>query len=198
VLARDGGVIAEGYDAELDELRTLSTNADQFLIDLEARERAASGIATLKVGYNRVHGYYIEISKRPCRQGAPTHYTRRQTITGRRALHHRRTEAVRGQGAVGEGTRADAREGCCTNRSSTNLNTRLEPCAKRAAAFSELDVLATLRRTRARTRLVACRHWSKTAACAIERGRHPVVEAVRDDPFEPNDLQLDAARRACW
>ncbi len=59
----DGGVIASGYDAELDELRRLSTNADQFLIDLEQRERASSGIATLKVGYNRVHGYYIEISK---------------------------------------------------------------------------------------------------------------------------------------
>ena len=81
VLARDGGVFADGYDAELDELRTLSTNADQFLIDLEARERAATGIATLKVGYNRVHGYYIEISKGQADK-APTHYTRRQTLTG--------------------------------------------------------------------------------------------------------------------
>jgi DNA mismatch repair protein MutS len=81
VLARDGGVFAEGYDAELDELRTLSTHADQFLIDLEARERASSGIATLKVGYNRVHGYYIEISKGQSDK-APTHYTRRQTLTG--------------------------------------------------------------------------------------------------------------------
>src|SRR5690606_28989297 len=63
VLLRDGGVIADGFDAELDELRQLATNADQFLIDLEARERAASGIPTLKVGYNRVHGYFIEISK---------------------------------------------------------------------------------------------------------------------------------------
>ena len=63
MLARDGGVIRAGFDAELDELRALSTNADQFLIDLEEREKAASGIATLKVGYNRVHGYYIEISK---------------------------------------------------------------------------------------------------------------------------------------
>ncbi|KAJ9601849.1 hypothetical protein H2200_013670, partial [Cladophialophora chaetospira] len=59
----DGGVLADGFDAELDELRRLSTHADQFLVDLEQRERESSGIATLKVGYNRVHGYYIEISK---------------------------------------------------------------------------------------------------------------------------------------
>ncbi|MFN9965953.1 MAG: DNA mismatch repair protein MutS, partial [Lysobacteraceae bacterium] len=77
----DGGVIAEGYDAELDELRVLSTNADQFLLDLEARERAATGIATLKVGYNRVHGFYIEISKAQADK-APLHYSRRQTLTG--------------------------------------------------------------------------------------------------------------------
>jgi len=81
VLLRDGGVIATGFDAELDELRELSTNADQFLVDLEVRERAASGIPTLKVGYNRVHGYYIEISKGQADK-APTHYTRRQTLTG--------------------------------------------------------------------------------------------------------------------
>ena len=80
-LLRDGGVIRAGFDAELDELRTLSTNADQFLIDLEQREKAATGIATLKVGYNSVHGYYIEISKGQS-DHAPTHYTRRQTLKG--------------------------------------------------------------------------------------------------------------------
>ncbi len=76
----DGGVLADGFDAELDELRRLSTHADQFLVDLEARERESSGIATLKVGYNRVHGYYIEISKGQSDR-APVHYTRRQTLT---------------------------------------------------------------------------------------------------------------------
>ena len=81
VLLRDGGVFAPGFDAELDELRLLSTNADQFLIDLEVREQQSTGIATLKVGYNRVHGYYIEISKGQAEK-APTHYTRRQTLTG--------------------------------------------------------------------------------------------------------------------
>ncbi|HVV98488.1 MAG TPA: DNA mismatch repair protein MutS, partial [Rhodanobacteraceae bacterium] len=81
VVARDGGVFREGYDAALDELRALSTNADRFLVDLEEREKATTGIATLKVGYNRVHGYYIEISKGQSDK-APAHYTRRQTIKG--------------------------------------------------------------------------------------------------------------------
>src|SRR4029079_2094206 len=80
-IQRDGGVFRDGYDAELDELRTLSTHADRFLIDLEEREKASTAIATLKVGYNRVHGYYIEISKGQSDK-APAHYTRRQTLTG--------------------------------------------------------------------------------------------------------------------
>src|SRR3546814_9354403 len=81
VLARDGGVFADDHDAELAELRRLSTTADQFLVDLEQREREATGIATLKVGYNRGHGYYLEISKAHVAK-APTHSTRRQTLTG--------------------------------------------------------------------------------------------------------------------
>src|SRR5690606_7251382 len=81
LLARDGGVIREGHDAELDELRALASNADRFLVELEERERAATGIATLKLGYNRVHGYYIEIGRGQADK-APLHYTRRQTIKG--------------------------------------------------------------------------------------------------------------------
>ncbi|MDP1969818.1 MAG: DNA mismatch repair protein MutS, partial [Methylobacter sp.] len=81
VLIRDGGVIAPGYHPELDELRNLSQNADQFLIDMENREKAATGISTLKVNYNRVHGYYIEISHLHSEK-APTHYTRKQTLKG--------------------------------------------------------------------------------------------------------------------
>ncbi|MCB1568465.1 MAG: DNA mismatch repair protein MutS, partial [Xanthomonadales bacterium] len=79
LLVRDGGVIADGYDAQLDELRALSTRADQFLIDLEQREREATGITTLKVGYNRVHGYYIEMARSQAAR-APADYMRRQTL----------------------------------------------------------------------------------------------------------------------
>jgi DNA mismatch repair protein MutS len=79
VLIRDGGVIAEGYDAELDELRSISENAGGYLLDLEQRERHATGLSTLKVGYNRVHGYYIEISRAQSEK-APDTYQRRQTL----------------------------------------------------------------------------------------------------------------------
>ena len=81
VLLRDGGVIAPGYDADLDELRRISTNADQYLEDLEARERARTGIANLKVGYNRVHGFYIELTRGQA-ASAPADYIRRQTLKG--------------------------------------------------------------------------------------------------------------------
>jgi len=81
VVLRDGGVIAAGYDPELDELRALSENAGQFLIDLERRERERTGIATLKVSYNRVHGYYIEVSRAQSER-VPQDYTRRQTLKG--------------------------------------------------------------------------------------------------------------------
>jgi DNA mismatch repair protein MutS len=81
VLLRDGGVIAEGYDADLDELRRISTHADQYLEDLESRERLRTGIANLKVGYNRVHGFYIELTRGQA-ASAPPDYIRRQTLKG--------------------------------------------------------------------------------------------------------------------
>ena len=81
MLIRDGGVIADGYDDELDDLRAIAANADQYLLDLEAREKERTGIATLKLGYNRVHGYYIEISKGQADK-APLEYVRRQTLKG--------------------------------------------------------------------------------------------------------------------
>ena len=79
VVIRDGGVIADGYDSELDELRALNSNAGDFLLELEEREKTRTGIATLKVGYNRVHGYYIEISRGQS-DNAPVEYVRRQTL----------------------------------------------------------------------------------------------------------------------
>src|SRR5262249_51890162 len=79
MVIRDGGVLAAGYDAELDELRNISTNAGAYLVDLETRERERSGIGTLKVGYNRIHGYYIEITRSQSEQ-VPADYIRRQTL----------------------------------------------------------------------------------------------------------------------
>jgi DNA mismatch repair protein MutS len=190
VLARDGGVFANGYDTALDELRTLSTNADQFLIDLEARERAATGIATLKVGYNRVHGYFIEISKGQSVK-APVHYTRRQTLTGAERYITEELKAFEDK-VLSARERSLTREKLLYERLLDVLNERLEPLKRCAAALSELDVLAAFAE-RAQALDWSQPELSDAAGLRIERGRHPVVEAVRDEPFEPNDLLLDGA-----
>ncbi|HSR64507.1 MAG TPA: DNA mismatch repair protein MutS, partial [Xanthomonadaceae bacterium] len=187
VLARDGGVIADGFDAELDELRTLSTHADQFLVDLEARERAATGIATLKVGYNRVHGYFIEISKGQAER-APVHYARRQTLTGAERYITEELKAFEDK-VLSARERSLAREKLLYEGLLDALNERLEPLKRCAAALSEVDVLACF------AERAQALDWSRpeltdAPGLCIERGRHPVVEAVRDEPFEPNDLVL--------
>ena len=192
LLARDGGVILEGYDFELDELRTLSTNADQFLIDLEAREREATGIANLKVGYNRVHGYYIEISKGQVDK-APVHYTRRQTLTGAERYI---TEELKGfeDKVLSARERSLAREKLLYDGLLDLLNEELEALRRCAGALSELDVLAGFGE-RAQALDWTMPRLREEPGIAIERGRHPVVEAVRDAPFEPNDLVFDEATR---
>jgi DNA mismatch repair protein MutS len=188
VLARDGGIFAEGYDATLDELRMLSTNADQFLVDLEARERAASGIATLKVGYNRVHGYYIEISKGQSDK-APVHYTRRQTLTGAERYITEELKAFEDK-VLSARERSLAREKLLYDGLLDALNEDLESLKRCASALSELDVLACFAE-RAQALDWSQPELSDGAGLHISRGRHPVVEAVRDEPFEPNDLVLD-------
>jgi len=192
VLARDGGIFAEGYDAELDELRTLSTNADQFLIDLEAREKAATGIATLKVGYNRVHGYYIEISKGQSDK-APTHYTRRQTLTGAERYITEELKQFEDK-VLSARERSLARERLLYEQLLDVLNERLQPLKRCAGAMAELDVLACFAE-RAQSLDWAQPQLVDEPGIRIERGRHPVVEAVRNDPFEPNDLVFDEGRR---
>ena len=186
----DGGVIAQGFDQELDELRRLSTHADQFLIELETRERANSGIATLKVGYNRVHGYYIEISKGQSDR-APLHYTRRQTLANAERYI---TEELKGfeDKVLSARERSLSREKLLYETLLDDLNGSLEPLKRCAAALSELDVLCAF------AERAQALDWSQpqlveTPCLNIERGRHPVVEAVRDEPFEPNDLMLGMA-----
>ncbi|MEV8518283.1 DNA mismatch repair protein MutS [Dyella marensis] len=192
VLQRDGGVIADGYDAELDELRRLSTHADQYLVELEEREKAASGIATLKVGYNRVHGYYIEISKAQSEK-APTHYTRRQTTKNAERYITEELKTFEDK-VLSAKERSLMRERALYEALLDTLTERLEPLKSAAAAMAELDVLATL------AERASALDWSQPQltdepGLRIERGRHPVVEKVRAEPFEPNDLKLDDARR---
>ncbi len=192
LLARDGGVIAEGFDAELDELRRLSTHADQFLLDLEAREREATGVATLKVGYNRVHGYYIEMGKTHADK-APLHYSRRQTLANAERYI---TEELKNfeDKVLSARERALAREKHLYETLLDALNEDLAPLRACAEALAELDVLAAF------AERAEALDWSRPrlgpeARLHIEGGRHPVVEAVRSEPFTPNDLHLDEATR---
>ena len=187
LLARDGGVIADGYDSELDELRRLSTHADQFLLDLEQREREASGIPTLKVGYNRVHGYYIEISKGQSAR-APAHYTRRQTLTGAERYITEELKQFEDK-VLSARERSLAREKLLYEHLLEALNEHLASLRRCALALSELDVLACF------AERAQALDWSRprltdAPGLRIEGGRHPVVEAVRDEPFTANDLLL--------
>lgn len=191
-LARDGGFIREGFDAELDELKSLAENADQYLIDLELRERAASGIATLKIGYNRVHGYYIEISHAHSAK-APTHYTRRQTIKGAERYITEELKQFEDK-VLSARERALMREKALYESLIDALVVQLDSLKALASALAELDVLASLA-DRASVLNWVCPVLDQQAGIDIVRGRHPVVEAVRAQPFEPNDTHLDPNRR---
>jgi len=188
----DGGIIADGFDAELDELRQLSTHADHFLIDLESRERQATGIASLKVGYNRVHGYYIEISKVHASK-APVHYTRRQTLTGAERYITEELKAFEDK-VLSARERALSREKLLYEQLLDHINNQLATLKRCADALSELDVLAAFAE-RAHILDWHCPQLDTCARLHIEQGRHPVVEAVREHSFEPNDVHLDPEQR---
>ena len=191
VVLRDGGVLAAGYDQTLDELRDLSQNADQFLVDLEQRERARTGIETLKVSYNRVHGYYIEISRSKS-ELAPDDYIRRQTLKGAERFITPELKAFEDK-VLSARERALQREKHLYDQLLAELTESLDTLQECSAALAELDVLACFAE-RAR-QLDLCRPGFRDApGLAIEQGRHPVVEQVSDEPFVPNDLELDDQR----
>ncbi len=192
VVIRDGGVIAEGYDSELDELRNISTNAGQFLLDLETRERERTGINTLKVGYNRVHGYFIEISRGQAEQ-APADYIRRQTLKNAERFITPELKEFEDK-ALSAKSRALAREKGLYEEIIERLNEELLPLQIAAAAVAELDVLATLAE-RADSLNFTPPELTAEPGIHYVAGRHPVVEQVSDHPFVPNSLVLNDQRR---
>jgi DNA mismatch repair protein MutS len=196
VVIRDGGVIAEGYDSELDELRNISSHAGQFLIDLETQEKQRTGIATLKVGYNRVHGYYIEISRAQSDK-APVEYIRRQTLKNAERFITPELKAFEDK-ALSAKSRALSREKALYEQLIEQLNEQLLALQTSAAGIAELDVLSTLAE-RAERLHFACPTLTATESnsITIEDGRHPVVEAVLagSAPFVPNDVSLSHERR---
>ena len=192
MLIRDGGVIADGYDDELDDLRAIATNADQYLLNLEAREKKRTGIATLKVGYNRVHGYYIEISKAQADK-APVEYIRRQTL--KNAERYITPELKEFEDKVlSARERALAREKTLYEELLDQLLEVLAELQQTAAAVAELDVLACFAE-RADSLNLSKPDIAHAPCIEIEGGRHLVVEQVIDTPFVANDLSLGTRQR---
>ena len=142
MVIRDGGVIADGYDSELDELRALNTNAGEFLLAMEEREKESTGISTLKVGYNRVHGYYIEISRGQSDK-APVEYIRRQTLKNAERFITPELKTFEDK-ALSAKSRALAREKYLYEKLLETLNEDLPALQSCSAGIAEIDVLATL------------------------------------------------------
>jgi DNA mismatch repair protein MutS len=192
MLIRDGGVIATGYDTELDELRSLSQHADQFLIDLEENEKERTGISTLKVSYNRVHGYYIEISK--AQTGSiPEDYIRRQTLKNAERYITPDLKAFEDK-VLSAREKALVREKYLYEELLKTLAASHQALSACATALAELDVLCNLAE-RAQTLNYVRPSLSNRPGLCIRGGRHPVVEKVSEQVFVPNDTILNDTRR---
>ncbi len=188
----DGGMIRAGFDAELDRLRALENDADSFLREIEAREREATGIPTLKVAYNRVHGYYIEVSRTRSAE-LPGRFMRRQTL--KNAERYTTEELKRFEDEIlSAREQAMARERALFDGLIAELQGRAPGLRVIADALAELDALACLAE-RARRLDWHCPELVDTPGIRIEQGRHPVVEAGLDAPFVANDTELDPEER---
>jgi DNA mismatch repair protein MutS len=189
---RDGDVIATGYDADLDELRRISTHTDEFLLELEQRERQRTGIQGLKLGFNRVQGFFIEITRRDAER-VPKDYIRRQTVKSAERFITAELKSFEDK-VLSARERALAREKQIYESLLAQLIDRLGPMQATATALAELDALGALAER-------ACiLEWTRPELVAeqklhIECGRHPVVERFSDNPFVPNDLRLESGRR---
>ncbi|EXB26284.1 DNA mismatch repair protein MutS [Acinetobacter baumannii 1437282] len=192
VLLRDGNVIAEGYDDELDELRKIRDHAGQFLIDLEIKERERTGINTLKIGYNRVSGYYIELTRTQAEQ-APADYIRRQTLKNAERYI---TPELKGfeDKVLSSESRALAREKLLFESLLDELRQNIAHLQMMSAAIAHIDVLANFAH-QARLNSWARPEFTAETCIKIQAGRHPVVEALNKAPFTPNDTFLDPQHR---
>ncbi|MFK8030310.1 MAG: DNA mismatch repair protein MutS [Gammaproteobacteria bacterium] len=192
LLIRDGGAIAPGYNSELDELRALAANADDFLTQLEIRERERTGVSTLKVGYNRVHGYYIEMSRLHSDK-APIDYQRRQTLKA--AERYITPELKEYEDKVlSAKERALATEKKLYEELLGLLADSLNRLQTTGQALAALDVLTSFAMQADEANY--CRPELVATPCVdIEAGRHPVVEAAVETDFVPNDVRLNNQRR---
>ena len=187
VVIREGGVIATGYDAELDELRSLSSTAGDYLTKLEQDEKARSGISTLKVGYNRVHGYYIEISRLQSDQ-APADYIRRQTLKNAERFITPQLKEFEDK-VLSAKSKSLAREKQLYDELLDHLGEQIKALQENAYSLAELDVLTNFAE-RAQALNLCCPELTNEPGIMIKQGRHPVVEQVMDEAFVANDLLL--------
>ena len=192
VLLRDGNVIAEGFDSELDELRQIRDHASQFLIDLEIKEREASGIPGLKIGYNRVSGYYIELTRAQAEQ-APEHYIRRQTLKNAERYITPELKAFEDKVLSSE-SRALAREKMLFEMLLDELRQDIGNLQMMSSAIAQIDLIANFAH-QARLRNWSRPKFSPEVGVSITAGRHPVVEALSKTAFTPNDTRLDYSHR---
>lgn len=192
ITIREGGVIAEGYDTELDELLSLTENTGSFLMDLEEREKNRTGLSTLKVGYNRVHGFYIEISRLQA-ENAPSDYIRRQTLKNTERFITEELKVYEDK-ALSSREKALAREKLLYDNLLDIILVELEPLQRSAEAIAMLDVLNNLAE-RADTLHLVCPDLIETPGIEIKGGRHLVVESVLSGAFVPNDVMLDSKHK---
>jgi DNA mismatch repair protein MutS len=190
-MVREGNVIAAGYDAELDELRAIQDNCGTFLVDLEARERERTGITSLKVEFNRVHGFYIEVSNANVAR-IPQDYRRRQTMKNAERYITPELKTFEDK-ALSAQERALSRERRLYEELIAALDPSIEALQCAALALASLDVFA------AHAEQAATLHWTQPRfgaepMLAIRSGRHPVVEG-QVEHFIPNDVSLHGARR---
>jgi DNA mismatch repair protein MutS len=191
VLIREGGVFAQGYDAQLDELQTLQNDSDQFLLAFEAQERTQTGIANLKVQFNRVHGFSIEVSQAQADK-VPAHYVRRQTLKNAERFITAELKAFEDK-VLSARERALAREKHLYEELLHQLQPFVRPLYRLAQALAQLDVLCTLAQ-HAHDQQWCRPQFVKYPCVAIEAGRHPVVEArlqaTVGTPFMGNSIDL--------
>ena len=189
---RDGGVIAGGYDAELDELRLLGSNTEQFLLDLEQRERERTGLSSLKLGFNRVQGFFIEVNRSQAEK-VPSDYLRRQTVKSAERFITPELKSFEDK-VLGARDKALARERALYEALLDHLTARLPALQSSTAAISQIDVLNCFAE---RAAVLDCTQPELTEEpmLAIDGGRHPVVERAGREPFVPNDLRFDDSRR---
>jgi DNA mismatch repair protein MutS len=193
VVLRDGKVIRQGYDQELDELNYLSEHANDLLHEMEKKEQEATGISTLKVGFNKVHGFFIEISKAQS-DNAPLTYTRRQTLKNAERFITPELKELEDK-VLSSQSKALALEKKLYQQLLDELQTDVNAMQYTAAKIAKLDVLHSYAKVATNANFVRP-NMTQSSSIDIRSGRHPVVEAFQDSPFIANDVIIDSASKS--